>query len=81
MYPVMLPGTPRDDQSVSTFRNPDGHFPQQVGTPPDRIGVLFVRILELLADGWNAVHRPRRRQEAQQSACADMPDGCLSSVR
>ena len=60
MYPIMLPGNNTESNGFTSFRNPDGLFPKQQGTPPDRLGVLFVRLLEALEDGWNDLRRGRR---------------------
>lgn len=59
MYPIMLPGTVKDDPGITTYRNPDDLFPDRQGTPPDRIGVLYIRLLERLEDSWNAIRHRR----------------------
>lgn len=61
MYPVLLPGAPHDNDGVSASRNPDNFFPTRQGTPPDRLGVLFIRVLEFLADGWEAARGRKPR--------------------
>jgi hypothetical protein len=75
MYPVMLPGTTHDNNGFSSFRNPDNLFPEQQGTPPDRLGVLFIRILETLSDQWDAVRRRKTRTaEGHPSQPQTSPD-------
>ena len=58
MYPVMLPGNVYEDNGFSSYRNPDGLFPERHGTPPDPLGSRFVRFLERLTDAWDALRRP-----------------------
>lgn len=77
MYPVMLPGPGRDDRGFSSFRNPDDLFRERQGIPPDRIGWLYVRLLELLSDGRDAVRRkkpaPPLTQPCEENATAGVP--------
>jgi hypothetical protein len=72
MYPVMIPGSPHDNDGFSSYRNPDDFFPTRQGTPPDRLGVLFIRILETLSDRWEAV-RGRKTREAQDVPAQSQP--------
>lgn len=74
MYPVMLPGPVRDDFGITSYRNPDGLFPERQGIPPDRLGVLFVRFLGFLEDRWDVLRRPGKR-DPEQMADASSPPG------
>jgi hypothetical protein len=75
MYPAMIPGSPHDNDGFSSFRNPDDFFPKRRGTPPDRLGVLFIRILETVSDQWEAVGRRRTRTaEGHPSQPQTSPD-------
>lgn len=75
MYPIMLPGPNTSNDGFSSFRNPDDFSPERQGTPPDRLGWLFVRFLEVISDNWNAL---RGRHEAPAS-CAGLGDAPLPS--
>lgn len=64
MYPIMLPGDNPDpyrwDRHSSTS-NPDGLGEQYSGPPPDRLGLLYLRLLDAVVDRMSSIRFPRLR--------------------
>jgi hypothetical protein len=64
MYPIMLPGDnpePYRQDWQSSPSNPDGLRTQYSGQSPDRIGQLYIRLLDAIEDRMSSIRFPRLR--------------------